>query len=316
MIMKKTREYIDSFLAKIEKMDGKSLNTVNAYKSDLNSFCNYCEDNKFETIDNFKNFTQIDMDNFFTSLDVAPNTYNRRIVAVMEFIKYLNERSIFNGSFTIKNRKVAYREPVSLSNDERARLLENVALRPYKLKENGKFIKYIAHPKKRSLSCNHKRDKAMVLVMLLCGLRASECINLKKENIIFDNINKLKFVGKGDKERTVPMPQQVKDAIDKWLKCRNHDSEYLFTRCSNGIVQVVSANLLTNKVKTYYQMSDIDYSSEKRPCHKLRKTYITRLLENGVGLAKVQQLAGHASILTTQKYIGKLGGDEDVLDKI
>ena len=142
-------------------------------------------------------------------------------------------------------------------------------------------------------SCEPGRDKAVVM-LLLSGLRASEVTTLRTDSIHFDNGYGywLQVLGKGNKERIVPISDEVVAALNElpndgsdWL-VPNHDGSQLTYDTVNNLVDKASAKA---GVKIYP--------------HMLRHHYATRLIRNGVNVITLSKLLGHASVSTTERYV-------------
>ena len=144
------------------------------------------------------------------------------------------------------------------------------------------------------------RDRTMLEVLYACGLRVSELINLKLELI---NLNQgyLRILGKGNKERLVPLGQHAKEWIEKYLiearpQLVKSNIDYLFLTQHGGIM---SRQNFWYALKRYALMANIQ--TEISP-HTLRHAFATHLLNHGADLRVVQMLLGHTDLSTTQIY--------------
>jgi integrase/recombinase XerC len=138
------------------------------------------------------------------------------------------------------------------------------------------------------------RDRAILETFYSTGIRLSELVGLNLGEVDF-NAGMIKVFGKGRKERIVPIGQKAVDAIRAYLKVRPLSAEGLFCNEQGGRLTGRSVDRI---VKKY--MKEID-----RPAltpHSLRHTFATHLLEGGADLRSVQELLGHASLSTTQRY--------------
>ena len=145
-----------------------------------------------------------------------------------------------------------------------------------------------------------QRDRAMLEVMYSSGLRVTELISLKVKQINFAR-GIIKIIGKGDKERIVPIGDYALEYLSKYLndgrrKNKNRNSDYLFL---NRYGEPVSRIYFFKQVKKYAQEAGIDV--EISP-HTLRHCFATHMLENGAELRAVQEMLGHTNIATTQIY--------------
>jgi site-specific recombinase XerD len=132
--------------------------------------------------------------------------------------------------------------------------------------------------------------------MYACGLRISEAANLKASSIIRAQMV-IKIIGKGDKERRVPLPQPVLADLEKlWYSHRNRT--WVFpNQAGTG---PVSPSVLFRSFSA--AVTELGYTSRRPTPHILRHSYATRLMENGVDTRVVQVLLGHANIATTTIY--------------
>lgn len=141
------------------------------------------------------------------------------------------------------------------------------------------------------------RDRAILEVLYGCGLRVSEAVNLRTI-MIYPEDGFVRIVGKGDKERLVPIGEPALDAIGAYLDSRPVElgSEYLFVNRNGGPLSRVS---MFNMIKRQAVLAGI--TKDISP-HSLRHSFATHLVENGADLRMVQEMLGHESILTTEIY--------------
>ena len=145
-----------------------------------------------------------------------------------------------------------------------------------------------------------QRDRAMLEVMYSSGLRISELLNLRMNQINFAR-GMVKVVGKGDKERVVPIGDYALEYLNKYIndgrrKNPKRNSDFLFL---NRYGEPVSRVYFFLQVKKYAEQAGIKV--EISP-HTLRHCFATHMLENGAELRAVQEMLGHANIVTTQIY--------------
>ena len=143
-----------------------------------------------------------------------------------------------------------------------------------------------------------QRDLAIILLFLNCGIRISELVGLNRTDIYPDRI---RVVGKGNKERIVYMGQACQQAIQAYLIERNKvtlpDDRPLFISKRNNRISVDAVQYL---VKKHLAAAGLDY--ENFSPHKLRHTAATLMLSNGVDVKTVQEVLGHAHLSTTEIY--------------
>lgn len=145
------------------------------------------------------------------------------------------------------------------------------------------------------------RDAALLAVLLGCGLRRSEAVNLSYEDII-RNERALKVVGKGNKERLAYMPDGTWQRLQLWVdQIRGENAGPLFTRIRR--FDDVTNNRLTDQaVYHILQVRQLQAGLDKCAPHDLRRTFATVMLDNGEDLITVKDAMGHSSVSTTQKY--------------
>ncbi|MFQ5580121.1 MAG: tyrosine recombinase XerC [Nitrospiria bacterium] len=139
-----------------------------------------------------------------------------------------------------------------------------------------------------------QRDRAILETFYSCGLRNAELVALQKGDIHFKD-GMARVFGKGRKERLVPIGQKAIDALRRYMKCCPFHSEILFMNYRGGRL---TGRSISRIVKKY--MLRIDKPSLSP--HSLRHSFATHLLEGGADLRSVQEMLGHASLSTTQRY--------------
>ena len=143
------------------------------------------------------------------------------------------------------------------------------------------------------------RDRALIAVLSRCGLRVSEACSLTVDNIHWSTgTPSLRFTGKRNKERVVPMNLEVQDVLREWLESRHFsDSPYVFCNLRNG--QRLSRKTVWAFMKKYAQRAGIRHVHP----HMLRHTFGTDLADRNVPVERIKDLMGHASIETSSIYI-------------
>ncbi len=145
-----------------------------------------------------------------------------------------------------------------------------------------------------------RRDRAILEVLYGLGLRVSECISLKISDFWLDE-SFVSVVGKGNKQRLVPLGDMARDAVLEYLRVRGEaadreNGDILFL---NRFGRALSRVAVFNMIKSYAMKAGI--GKEISP-HTLRHSFATHLVENGADLRAVQEMLGHESILTTEIY--------------
>ena len=159
------------------------------------------------------------------------------------------------------------------------------------LEESTALLKAVSGP-------NQKRDFAILMLFLNCGIRRSELVGLNLTDVYDDRI---RVVGKGNKERIVYMGSSCRNAIDEYLVERNKivlsDNRALFGSRDKNRISVTAVHRLVKK-----HLLEAGLDSTQFSAHKLRHTAATLMLSNGVDLKTLQEVLGHENLNTTQIY--------------
>jgi integrase/recombinase XerD len=274
--MNNTEKSVKDFIYYLQAERGLSENTVKSYNHDILSFIEYTKKNTGE-------INKKDIQNYLDSLydsKLSTATVARKISSLrMFFLFQIGEALIEeNPMANIESPKMDRRLPKFLSIDEVETLIKSV---------NGNF-KYAL------------RDKAILELLYGCGLRVSELLNLREEDVFLKE-DFIRVKGKGDKERIVPLGEKAKKSLIKYLSelrpvLNKKKSPFIFlTRLGNKLSRMG----LWKRFQKYVTKSGI-----KKECtpHTIRHSFATHLLERGASLRTVQILLGHADISTTQIY--------------
>lgn len=223
------------------------------------------------------NDREIRPDSATGSVGLGPAARARKLSAIKSFYKYLTVRTKQTDKNPVKDMefpKLRKSLPRFLSLDESARLLNAVR------------------------GSNAKRDFAILMIFLNCGIRRSELVGLNLTDIQEDRI---RVVGKGNKERIVYMGTPCRKAIDAYLVERNKiilsDNRALFGSRDKNRISVSAVHRL---VKKHLLAAGLD--ATHLSAHKLRHTAATLMLSGGVDVKTVQEVLGHENLNTTQIY--------------
>ena len=147
---------------------------------------------------------------------------------------------------------------------------------------------------------NGKRDRAVLEILYGCGLRVSEAVGLKISNVYLEE-GFVRVVGKGDKERIVPMGEMAAEAVKEYMAARPEPAspQYDDILFLNRFGKAISRVALFSMVKRQAMAAGVN--KEISP-HTFRHSFATHLIENGADLRVVQEMLGHESILTTEIY--------------
>lgn len=279
----KTLEKFLDYL-KIEK--NRSDNTIRSYQTDIELLF------EFLTSRGLSSFHQIQTEfikEWIVSLkknNISNTTISRRISSIKVFFNFLVKNNLIEINPTLKiiAPKLNKVLPNILGQKQAEQLLTQAAI--YEVEEESQEVRI--------------RDYAILEVLYSTGIRVSELVGLDVEDINFSNLT-LKVLGKGKKERFVPFGIPAREAIDKYLKdsrnsLNDKNSQALFLGLRGKRLNVRQVRRILNKA-----MDQIENSKEVSP-HDLRHSAATHMLEAGADLRIVQELLGHSSLATTQKY--------------
>ena len=265
-----------SFLDFLHIEKGLSPNTVKSYQSDLSIFLKWLSGNCNSS---FKNTKSEDIELFIKhlfQLGFKSTTINRKISSIKAFYVYLKKQKLID---TIPTEDIIVPKqeknlPKSISEKEVETLLNSI---------NG--------------SNNIElRDKAMMELLYATGVRVSELVNIKLNDIDF-NRRVIRVIGKGSKERLVPFGEKAFIALNNYLASREKSitKEIFLSNRGTGITRIS----FWNRVKFYLNRCGL--SIEISP-HTLRHAFATHILNRGADLRSVQMLLGHSDLSTTQIY--------------
>lgn len=275
------RQLLDTFLDYLRVERGLKDNTILSYYYDLSRYIEFLEKKGVTSIDEVSR-DQINEFLFSLREELSPLSIARMLSSLRGFHRFLfAEKVTFaNPVQLVESPKVGRKVPHTLTVEEVERLLKAPDL---------KTVKGI-------------RDRAILEVMYATGLRVSEISYLKLVDVNIE-VGFLKCKGKASKERLVPLggiarsflEKYVKEARPKLLK-KKLSSPYLFVRQGGGRLGRQS---IWKMIKSMVKKSGI---KKKVTPHTLRHSFATHLLERGADLRSVQEMLGHASIITTQIY--------------
>lgn len=269
------QEYIDSLLAEAHL----SLNTKMAYQKDLDKYYLFLEKKKIYTIQDIR---RDDVTSFLETLkkrELSPKTRAHYLTSIKNYHKFLVQNEYIKENITesISPPKLAKRLPNSLTVEEVTLLLDVITVTP---------IDY--------------RNKCMLELLYGTGLRISELISLKMNDI--DTINcTVHVIGKGDKERIVPINDYIIDSLNAYLNVRpfllkQKTTKELFLNHNGGSISRVGFFKILKKL-----LLEKGLNPNISP-HTLRHSFATHLLEYGADLRVIQEMLGHSDISTTRIY--------------
>lgn len=286
------------YLSYMTVIKGKSVNTVNQYCYDLKNFLNYfnCKFNNldFSTTKLTENFDVALLKRITLSdlYDYTAYLYNhhsnndnyiaRKVSCLKSFFSYLTVKAGVleqNPAENLERPKIKQRLPKYLS-----------------LEESFSFLNAIDGP-------NKKRDFAMFVIFLTCGLRVSELTGINLNDINYTQ-KSLRVVGKGNKERHVFLNEMCIDAIKQYMEVRPNDKLLGDARnalfISNKMMRITPRSV-ERICKKYFEAAGVD--ANLYTPHKLRHTAATIMYRDGnVDIRTLQEILGHSNLSTTQLY--------------
>ena len=274
---------IEKFIQYIQFEKRFSPNTITAYKKDLSQFSGFLSSEY-----NIKNIEGSDYQMirswivYLVSESVSTTTINRKLSALKSFFKYILRESVISENPMIKiiapksNKKL----PEFVTNDSMESLFNDVTF------DDG----FVGH-----------RDKLIIEMLYFTGMRLSELINLRDSDIDL-NYQRIKVLGKRNKERLIPFSMVLNKSIEDYLKIRKKDiiqdeqNSYFFVTQKG---KKVYEKLVYRTVNSY--LGKVSTLRKKSP-HVLRHTFATHMLNNGADLNAIKELLGHANLAATQIY--------------
>lgn len=280
-------DLLNEYLAYIEKEKGYSINTVKSYRRDLADFGEFLQQN-YENIE-LNEITYQQGRYYLAHLQrkgLAKSTIARKSTAIRQFFAYLKEdEQIEDNTLTLlATPKKGKRLPKVLSEMDIEKFFED-------------FLKYDDPAS--------VRDRALFELLYSSGMRVSEAVALNIGDVAnLDKMPVLRIVGKGQKERIVPVGSKAKEAIERYLTHSRailaensvDEENALFLNQHGGRLTARGVDYLLDE---YFKKGALKY---KVSAHVLRHSFATHLLDNGADLRVIQELLGHESLSTTQVY--------------
>ncbi len=274
------REFLDSLIAK-----RYSAHTIDSYQRDIDFFFEFLNEQNVLMTNVDRNVIR-DFEDSQLQKGIGARSLQRRITSCRQFYAFLQKKGYMstNPFRNAKTPKKPIRYPSTLTTEQVIALLN----------ENAKRTDFLA-----------LRDQAILELMYASGMRASEIVGLKARNIDYRS-RMIRVIGKGDKERLVPISKTAVPVMQAYFKklrpelyskhhsTRPADAFFLNERGENLTVRGLEYILrqIENKTGFYYGLHP----------HILRHTFATTFIDNGADLRLVQELLGHSSINTTQIY--------------
>tara|TARA_B100001093_G_scaffold71903_1_gene62474 strand:- start:1212 stop:2108 length:897 start_codon:yes stop_codon:yes gene_type:complete len=260
-----------------------SKNSVSSYLSDLRKLIGFLKNSKInfnpEKIknENIREFL------YNESKKIKASSLGRLISSLNGFFEYLLLEGIVkeNPIEKIEYPKLGLKIPTTLTTDQIDKIIKRASLN----KTNG------------------LRNEAIIEILYSCGLRVSELINLKISDLFLKE-SLIKILGKGNKERFVPISKISKKLILKYIDCvrkiskiqKGYEDTLFINNRGKKLTRVMIYIILNNTAK------EIGIDKKISP-HVIRHSFATHLIENGANIISIQKMMGHENIVTTEKYL-------------
>ncbi len=255
-----------------------SVHTTVSYRNDLNQFNLYLSES-YSGIE-FKKVEMIHVRSYMVHLlesKLAKSTVARKVSSIKSLYKFMKKEQLISSSpiQLLETPKIDSRLPVFLKEEEVVNLFEE-----FKFED----------------SFSGKRDKMILYLFYQTGIRLSELIGIKDVDV---RNGELKVLGKRNKERIIPLSNNIQPLIDQYLNLKDElgfKKKYFFVT-DNG--NKLYEKFVYRKVNYYLSMVS---SKHKKSPHILRHTFATHMLNNGADLNSIKEILGHENLSATQVY--------------
>lgn len=268
----------EDYIYFIQFVEPKSENTVKSYKRDLKQYFSYLTENDINEVEAVTYPMIVSYVDKLQS-EYKPNTVSRKVTAIKQFHNYCVRygKVKIDVSEHVQNKARTTQIPKGLSVFEVNQLLS------FEKKEPKDFLDY-----------------AILLVLFRGGLRVSECVNLEFTQV-YQNERWLRVIGKGNKERLVPLTEDAFDALFYYVNVIRPAFEKI--KSNRIFINQKGKPISRQYVHRMIQLRGAETNLTKNiSAHTLRHTLATTLLEQEVDLRVIQEILGHADISTTQIY--------------
>ena len=272
---------VDAFRDHLTLERGLSENSIQAYRSDLDQFLLFLQEQKIERSCSITNSLILDHLMALREAGRSTRTVSRHLVSIRIFCRFLHDERYIDSdpSETIESPRLWSLLPDTLSPDEVQRLLAI----------------------KNSAKKHQQRNRTLLELLYATGLRVSEIAGLKMGDLQLEE-STLRAHGKGNKERIVPVAYATVEIIQNYLLHDRH--HYCKSELEAHVFLSQQGRPLTRQriwqiIKE--QACSVGITKKISP-HTLRHSFATHLLENGASLRVIQEMLGHADITTTQIY--------------
>ncbi len=272
---------LNSFLQYIQYEKRFSPHTVTAYKGDLEQFAEYLH--KTFEVGDIKEVNHSFIRSWIVSLmeaGISSRSINRKITTLKTYYKFLmkNNVVIANPMLKVQSPKQSKKLPVFVEENKMALLFDRINF--------GEGYEAF-------------RDKLLLELFYATGMRLSELVNLKEQDIDLNNCT-IKILGKRNKERIVPFTHKMKSLFQQYMAEKKNagfaKSATLFVTAEGKKIYTKLVYRIVNKYLA--QVTTLD----KKSPHVLRHTFATHMLNHGADINSIKEILGHANLSATQVY--------------
>lgn len=270
-------EAIEDYIHYISVVDQKAITTIKSYSTDIHEYQYFI---KSKGIVNTNDITYSDIEEFIQQLPIEkkPNSINRMIVTIKGFHKYIAYTyNTINPAIYLKSMKQGRKLPVFMSDFDIDKFLNS-----FTDSDEDQF------------------ELSIFEVLYSCGLRVSELCNLTMNQLHLQQ-GFIRVIGKGDKERMIPINKIAQEHLKFYLETMRKDwngnkLNYVFiNRLGHKLNRQYVHNIIKRRLRTLDMNPNIS-------AHTFRHSFATHLINHGADLRSVQELLGHSDISTTQIY--------------
>lgn len=287
MISPAARDSLQGWLASQKALKGASNNTLDAYSRDVAGFLAFMTDHNGQTqgLGALARISTADMRSwmaFTRGHDVGSRSLARKLSAVKSFYRWLSEREGFEPTAVLATRSPKFQRklPRPLSPEAASEMIDTLDMQS--------LTPWIS-----------ARDQAVVTLLYGCGLRISEALSLSGADLPIGST--LRIIGKGNKERMVPVIAPARDAVERYVAICPYEitqQSPVFRGSRGGTLNPRVIQKVVEKTRM-----QLGLPATATP-HAMRHSFATHLLNAGGDLRAIQELLGHASLSTTQAYTG------------
>lgn len=275
------KEFIDEFINYLSVERGLSHNTLLAYTRDLNKYVQFLARKNKSKVDDIQRSDINDYMYKQKQRGLSASSVCRNLAAIKSFHRYLARERIAKEDPTslLETPKLWKRVPDVLSASEIEAIIKSTEGRDWQA----------------------IRDQAILELLYASGMRVSELVDLKVENVNME-VGYVRCIGKGRKERIIPIGRRARKAVKRYLdevRGKSKKAKFITVLFISRLGKKISRQSIWKIIKTYARKAKIKKTIKP---HTIRHSFATHLLERGADLRSVQEMLGHSDISTTQIY--------------